>query len=51
VYFDGPPPSFMRYSINSSLLKFEPLREFEDPNIRKREQRAKKLANKVEFIK
>jgi len=36
VYFDGPPPSFLRFSINSSLLRFEPLKEFEDPNIRRR---------------
>ena len=51
VYFDGPPPSFMRYSINSSLLKYEALKEFEDPNLRRKEEKIRKQANRVEYIK
>ena len=43
VYFDGPPPTFIRYSINSSAISFILKPFFEDPvdlKERKRDQRA-----------
>ena len=31
IFFDGPPPSFLRYVVNSDMLKFYDMPEFPSP--------------------
>jgi peptide-methionine (R)-S-oxide reductase len=42
VHLDGPPPTHLRYSINSGGLVFEALKDFPDPVIKKRMDRQAK---------
>lgn len=49
--FDGPHPTFLRFSVNSHALVFKKLEDFPDPNIAKREKIRKILGSRVKYIK
>lgn len=51
VFFDGPYPTFLRFSINSPALHFQEMENFPDPNIKKRERKAEIEAKRVKYLK
>ena len=49
VYFDGPPPTFIRYSINSCALNLK-VKEFnKDPYAARIEKKKSKIPKEREF--
>jgi peptide methionine sulfoxide reductase MsrB len=51
VFFDGPPPTFLRFTINSALLNFYDMPDFPDPIAPRSEKRRAKKQHVIRYIR
>lgn len=51
VFLDGPPPSFLRYTINSALLIFYDMPDFADPHVARKEKKEASKARRITYIR
>ena len=52
VFMDGPPPTFLRYAINSDMLTLYEFPDFPNPHISRRKTKIEyRRANRVKYIR